>query len=605
MPWELEVVDVTGGPGPGDRPSTRGRPNGWPRASTSPRASRSSPTILYRTGDRAWWFWCGHHIVADAASGAMAAMRLADRYTALVDGTPPPARIPPGSLDPAGRRRPRLRGVARRPSATPPGGSAARPTPPEPVRLSRTDAVPGTAGAAQPSTPRRRARRPAPGRLHVGRPPAVSGRDRGGGRLRPPAHGGHRPRARAAGDRPVRAGDAHAAGDARQRRAAAPGGAARRPSPATSSTPSAASLQKAALRQRHRGEDLARDLGVAGGVLGLIGPAVNYMGFDLRLRFGDAVGLAAHRSAPARSTTSPSRVYDRADRPLRFDVEAQRRSLHGRRGRRPPRRFVRVLAAFVDTSASRRRRPADRHHRPPARRRARRPSLGAGRRRTAPRARRTIAAGFERQVDRTPDAVAVIDGEDRAHLRRPRPVGQPARRRASGPGRRARRRGGARAAPHRRGRGAVLAVQKAGAAAPARSTPTSPPTGSRRSWPTPRPPSWCPRRPRRRPAAGRRGDVLRARRPERGRGRSGARTTPRVASGTTPARRRLRHLHVRVDRSTEGRRRHPRGHHVAGAAPRSRGSASDRRAGCSSSRRRRSTSPCSSCAWRCTPGRRS
>jgi non-ribosomal peptide synthetase component F len=34
-------------------------------------------------------------------------------------------------------------------------------------------------------------------------------------------------------------------------------------------------LQKAALRQRHRGEDLARDLGVPGGVLGLIGPGVN------------------------------------------------------------------------------------------------------------------------------------------------------------------------------------------------------------------------------------------------------------------------------------------------------------------------------------------
>ena len=520
-----------------------------------------------------------------------------------------PEPAPPGALGPPGRGRRGLPPRRPRPGATPTWWRDRLADAPEPVRLARTDAA-------------ARARDAAPGRRAD--PPSLDAR------LRAAAH--HRPARRPSGvvtaavaaylhrvtgahdlvlGLPVtaRSGPQHAdaAGHARQHRAAAAARCGPTPRLGDLVDDVGRELQKAALRQRYRGEDLCRDLRVPGGILGLIGPSVNYMAFDYGLRFAGAPGHGPARCAAGPVDDLAFAVYDRGDG-----------TPHGASTSRPtppataPTRSTPTSTgscAVLDAVADAAPRPpspvAALDLSPP------RPSAAAvlGRRagdgpdaRRAHAARRVRGPGRPRRPTRWPSSTATRTlTYARARRRR-----QPAGPRAGGPRRRPGRRGGAGAAAHRR-RGRGRAGRAQGGRRPPADRPRPPRApGSPPCWPTPGR-RWCsPRRAlagRVAPAAADRAVPMLVLDDPATAAEAAAAPAAGWAPATPPAaRRRLRHLHVGLDRAAQGRRRHRTRASPAWCAPRSRASASGRPAGCCSSRRPASTSPCSSWSWRCTPG---
>ena len=166
-------------------------------------------------------------------------------------------------------------------------------------------------------------------------------------------------------------------------------------------------LQKATLRQRYRGEDLCRDLRIPGGILGLIGPSVNYMAFDYRLRFAGASATAEAIAAGPVDDLAVA-AYDRGDGSrLVLDVEANTARYRADEVDAHLDRLVRVLDALCDPAGQDRPLASLDLLTPDERALA----LGARAGTAGTPGAHTLPAGFEAQVDRTPDAVAVVDGD--------------------------------------------------------------------------------------------------------------------------------------------------------------------------------------------------
>ncbi|HEY8546711.1 MAG TPA: condensation domain-containing protein, partial [Acidimicrobiales bacterium] len=304
LPWALRIVDLTAdsgavspadhaadaagpaGPGAGDDLAARVMAEARAQLARSFDLTTGEPLVahtLFLAADRSWWVWTGHHIVADAASGALAAGLVADAYSRLVAGDPLPPTAP-GSLA-------RLVELDRAYAGSP---AAARDAAwwqeriagaPEPVRLSRGDPPPSgtTFRCLRALDPGFDARLRASCTTASRRPSAVvtaavaayvhrvtGAQDlvlglpvtaRAGAELRslPGMLSNIVPLRLAV--RPETTGDELVAQVGRE-------------------------LQKVALRQRYRGEDLCREAGIPGGILGLIGPSVNFMAFDHAFRFG-------------------------------------------------------------------------------------------------------------------------------------------------------------------------------------------------------------------------------------------------------------------------------------------------------------------------------
>ncbi|HKT04207.1 MAG TPA: amino acid adenylation domain-containing protein, partial [Rugosimonospora sp.] len=162
-----------------------------------------------------------------------------------------------------------------------------------------------------------------------------------------------------------------------------------------------AEIRQALRHQRYRGEELARDLGVAGGLAGLVGPRVNVMPYDREVSFAGAAATAHTISlGPVEDLWVVG--YDRGRGEVRVDVAANpalytEDELAGHHRR---------VLALLDAVAERPDQPlgrvplltGDELHRvlvawnPPA---------------VRTRAAVTLPELFEAQVRRTPDAVAV------------------------------------------------------------------------------------------------------------------------------------------------------------------------------------------------------
>ena len=401
LPWELQVVDLAG-----DRPdaaAARRMAEGFDVTTGEPLFAHT----LFLDGDRrAWWFWAGHHIVADAVSGALVAGRVAEVYSALMAGeVVEPA--PPGSLARlvALDQEYHASAAAERDAAWWQQRIAGAP---DPVRLSRGDAPPtlATFRCLREVDPALDARIRAAGASAARRPSAlvtaavaaylhrmtgardlvlglpVTGRSGPAMRTLPGMLSNVVPLRLEV--RPDTTGDELVATVGRD-------------------------LQKVALRQRHRSEDLCRALRIPGGILGLIGPSVNFMAFDHAFRFGDARATAhTLRSGPVDDLAFA--VYDRGDGArLLFDVEANAARYSADEVEGHVDRLFRVLEALVDPAAASR--PI-----------ASLDLLGRGDHAAVlalaaadgdgpAGERRTLAGGFEAQADRTPDAVAVVDGD--------------------------------------------------------------------------------------------------------------------------------------------------------------------------------------------------
>ena len=176
-------------------------------------------------------------------------------------------------------------------------------------------------------------------------------------------------------------------------------------------------LQKAVLRQRHRGEDVARALRVPGGILGLIGPSVNYMAFGDGMRLA---GAAGRRRMPSTAGPVDDLAFAFLDvgggRRLVVEVEADVARYSADEVDGHLRRVVAVLDALVADAAAGRSDRSDRSGRPLAALDLlgddERRQVEAGARAWAPAASpQTLPGGFEAQADRTPAAVAVVDGD--------------------------------------------------------------------------------------------------------------------------------------------------------------------------------------------------
>ena len=355
------------------------------------------------------------------------------------------------------------------------------------------------------------------------------------------------------------------AGDARQHPAAPAAAAARHDDSATWSTTSAASCRRRRCASATGARTCAATCGVPGGILGLIGPSVNYMAFDYAPALRRRAGRGRARWPRARSTTSrsPSTTGATARRMV-LDVEANTARYRPTRSTPTSTGCVRVLDVVTDAAAEapprRRARPADRgravararpvgRHGPDAR--------GAARCPPGSRTRSTAAGrGGRRRRRRTLTY---------ARARRP---GQPAGPRAGGP-------------------------EASGGATWWRWRCPAPPTRWWRCWRcTRRAPRTCPSIPttRRRGSPRMLADARPAlvvttsaladrwpRRPRIGGGATLVLDDPatvaevagapaaRLGAGHAagPRRRRLRHLHVGVDRAAQGRRGHARGDHAA------------------------------------------
>ncbi|MGX1546544.1 amino acid adenylation domain-containing protein [Streptomyces adustus] len=86
-PLELETVDVSGHPDP--RAAAEERMRAELARPTDLTRDPLTRYLLFRAGpERHFWFHAVHHIVADGVAGARMNRRVAEAYTALVDGTP-------------------------------------------------------------------------------------------------------------------------------------------------------------------------------------------------------------------------------------------------------------------------------------------------------------------------------------------------------------------------------------------------------------------------------------------------------------------------------------------------------------------------------------
>ncbi|MDD9370460.1 MAG: condensation domain-containing protein, partial [Acidimicrobiales bacterium] len=318
LPWSVTVRDVRGEPDPQAAVDAAVAPvmaRGFPLTTGEPLFTH----MLFVGDDRAWWFWGGHHIVADGSSGPMAAMRIAEVYSGLVAGEPVPPREP-GTL---ARLVEGDEAYHASPAAARDGAwwQARLAGAPDPVRLARTDVAPG------PRTLRR----------EVELTPALDAQLRAAC-----TSAGRRPSGvvtamlaaylhRVTGARDLVLGLPVTARSGPEMRAQhgmlaniVPLRLAVRPDTTGEELVDAVGreLQKAMLRQRYRGEDLCRDLQVPGGILGLIGPSVNYLPFDRGLRFAGAPGRPTTLAAGPVDDLAVA-VYDRGDGSrILIDVEA-------------------------------------------------------------------------------------------------------------------------------------------------------------------------------------------------------------------------------------------------------------------------------------------
>ncbi|MFE2286473.1 amino acid adenylation domain-containing protein [Streptomyces sp. NPDC059443] len=160
---------------------------------------------------------------------------------------------------------------------------------------------------------------------------------------------------------------------------------------------------------RHQGcryEDLRRELGLTGTDMGLIGPVVNIMAFDYQISFGGH-GATAHNLSLGPVEGLALAVYDRADgNGLRFDFDADPTQYSRSEVASYQDRFV----AFLDAVVAEPERPLDTV-----------PLLDAAERRTitetwnetadpaAPVEPATLAALFEARAHEAPDRIAVAD----------------------------------------------------------------------------------------------------------------------------------------------------------------------------------------------------
>jgi amino acid adenylation domain-containing protein/non-ribosomal peptide synthase protein (TIGR01720 family) len=433
MAWSIEVVDLRGAADPQgvvDAAADRRMAEGFDVMSGEPLFSHT----LFVGDERTWWLWCGHHIVADAVSGALVAGLVAEAYSTLVAGEDLPAVVP-GSLA-------RLVQLDQEYHSSP---VAARDAAwwqrqmecvPEPARLSRSDAPPTLATlrdvrALDPELDASiRAAGAWPSSIVTAAVAAYTHRISGTNDvvLGLPLTARAGPELRTlpgmlSNILPLRL--------------------ALRPSTTCGELVDQVGreLQKAALRQRHRGEDLGRELRVPGGVLGMIGPSVNFMAFDHAFRFGGAPAeFHTLRAGPVDDLAFA--VYDRGDgAPLLVDAEANAARYSASELRTHVDRLLRVVAALVANDAADTRladidllSPADHAQVTswssggPAPLVSDGPVSGGNgpwgtsiptpatrpdqaERSEAP-APATLAGGFEAQVDRTPAAIAVIDGDE-------------------------------------------------------------------------------------------------------------------------------------------------------------------------------------------------
>ena len=403
MPWDLRVVDLAGEPDPRavvDAEVRRLLDQGFDLAGPGPLFA----TALFLAGpDRTWWLWAGHHILIDGASAALAARRVADVYTALGAGAAvEPA--PPGTL----------RRLVEQDRAYAASDAAERDAAwwverlagaPEPVRLARTDAAPGerTLRRVVPLDPDLEAALRAASTSPARRPSALFAA----------AVAAYLHRVTGARDLVLGLPVTARTGPALR---TLPGMLANivplrlevRPETTGDELVDRVGreLQKAMLRQRYRGEDLCRRLRVPGGIHGLIGPAVNYMAFDLDLRFSGAPA-AVETVAGGPVDDLAIAVHDRPGAGLVVDVEANAARYSADEVDAHLFRLLRVLRALTDPAAAGR--PLAALELLTAEERVRMLGPQAGTHRAA--APVTLPAGFEAQADRTPEAVAVIDGD--------------------------------------------------------------------------------------------------------------------------------------------------------------------------------------------------
>ncbi|CAM02313.1 non-ribosomal peptide synthase protein (TIGR01720 family)/amino acid adenylation domain-containing protein [Saccharopolyspora erythraea NRRL 2338] len=143
--------------------------------------------------------------------------------------------------------------------------------------------------------------------------------------------------------------------------------------------------------ERFRGEELARELGVPGGIAELVGPTVNSMSFEDGLEL-PGLDVRAHNLSLGPVNDLSVAVHD-GPRGVRVDFDAAELGEH-------PARFLRVLEAITDDRPLHTIDPV-----PPEERRLVLDRFGRD-----DRAVRELSwpAAFERQVRETPDAVAVV-----------------------------------------------------------------------------------------------------------------------------------------------------------------------------------------------------
>ncbi|MFF9091084.1 amino acid adenylation domain-containing protein, partial [Streptomyces sp. NPDC014991] len=161
--------------------------------------------------------------------------------------------------------------------------------------------------------------------------------------------------------------------------------------------------------QRYRYEDLGRELRTVGGERRLFGPTVNIMSFPYALAFGTARATTRNLSIGPVADLSV-RVDDRfGDGSLHVDFDANPALYEAEENAAHQRRFLRVLEGLAAADPEQ---PVGRIDLllPGERARALPPPPAADASRAAAPAL-TLPALFEEQAARTPDAVAVADGE--------------------------------------------------------------------------------------------------------------------------------------------------------------------------------------------------
>ncbi|MDO0915185.1 amino acid adenylation domain-containing protein [Streptomyces sp. DT2A-34] len=398
--WDLPVVDLT------DEPEPRPAAEAWMAADfATPFDLERSPLFRYallKLADDHWiWYQPYHHIAVDGYSCSLIASRVADAYTALVAGTPhtpPPAPLaPPVEEDEAYRSGERhasdrefwTTAFADRPE---PVSLSARPPHVAGHFLRRTGHLPQAAGdlvhaaAAQAGTRWSRVVLAATAAyLH-----------------------------RLTGARDIVLGLAVTARES-ETELTTPGMASNvlplrlsvRPDTAAHDLVrrAASATRDLLAHQRHRGEDLRRELDWPHGARRFFGPVVNIMAFGPELRF------AGHATTRHNLSTGPVEdlafnVYDRADsHGIRIDLDAgpahytdAELTAHQRRFARFVERFAAAVVAGTPVGGIEVTLPEERG-------KAR--LAGA----TAPGGGTTVPELFAARVAATPDATAIVQGD--------------------------------------------------------------------------------------------------------------------------------------------------------------------------------------------------